>query len=102
MFSITVLRVLKYTICVIVYCDVVNVQLRFNFSDQIIKYILNHEDGGAGARRYLPLTGVRQHTPEPWTGATASTVTCAISHVVSEPFGPAVPHAARLVSRQAV
>ena len=28
--------VLKYTICVIVYCDVVNVQPRFNFSDEII------------------------------------------------------------------
>ena len=28
---------LKYTTCVIVYCDVVNVQPRFNFSDQIIK-----------------------------------------------------------------
>ena len=30
---------LKYKICVIVYCDVVNVQPRFNFSDEII--ILN-------------------------------------------------------------
>ena len=30
-------RVLKYTICVIVYCDGVNVQPRFNFSDEIIK-----------------------------------------------------------------
>ena len=36
-FSITVLRVLKYKICVIVYCDVVNVQPRFNFSDGIIQ-----------------------------------------------------------------
>ena len=35
-FLITVLSVLKYTICVIVYCDVVNVQPRFNFSDKII------------------------------------------------------------------
>ena len=35
-FSITVLWVLKYEICVIVYCDVVNVQPRFNFSDEII------------------------------------------------------------------
>ena len=36
-FSIIVLLVLKYKICVIVYCDVVNVQPRFNFSDEIIK-----------------------------------------------------------------
>ena len=37
-FSITVFLVLKYTIiCVVVYCDVVNVQPRFNFSDEIIK-----------------------------------------------------------------
>ena len=28
---------LKYKICVIVYCDVINVQPRFNFSDEIIK-----------------------------------------------------------------
>ena len=27
----------KNTICVIVYCDVVNVQPRFNFSDEIMK-----------------------------------------------------------------
>ena len=31
--------ILKYTICVIVYCDVVNVQPHFNFSDN--KVILN-------------------------------------------------------------
>ena len=36
-FSITVLRVLKYKICDIGYCDVVNVQPHFNFSDEIIK-----------------------------------------------------------------
>ena len=36
-FSITVLSVLKYTICVVVCCGVVNVQPRFNFSDEIIK-----------------------------------------------------------------
>ena len=35
-FSITVLSVLKYKMCVIVYCDVVNLQPRFNFSDEII------------------------------------------------------------------
>ena len=35
--SVTLLSVLKYTVCVIVYCDVVNVQPRFNFSDAIIK-----------------------------------------------------------------
>ena len=29
--------VLKYAICVIMYCDVVNVQPHFNFSDEIIK-----------------------------------------------------------------
>ena len=29
--------VVKYKICVTVYCDVVNVQPRFNFSDEIIK-----------------------------------------------------------------
>ena len=41
-FSITVLRVLKYKICVTVYCDVVNVQPRFNFFDQILnKVIMN-------------------------------------------------------------
>ena len=34
--SITALWILKYTICVIVYCDVVNVQPHFNFSDEII------------------------------------------------------------------
>ena len=33
----TVLWVLKYTVCVIVYCDVVNVQPCFNFFDEIIK-----------------------------------------------------------------
>ena len=38
-FSINVLWVLQYKICVIVYCDVVNVQPRFNLSDEII--ILN-------------------------------------------------------------
>ena len=36
-FSITVLSVLKYIICVIVYREVVNVHPRFNFSDEIIK-----------------------------------------------------------------
>ena len=36
-FSITVLWVLKYKICVIVYCDVVNVQPHFHFSAEIIK-----------------------------------------------------------------
>ena len=36
-FSITVLWVLKYTICIIAYCDVVNVQPHFNFSNEIIK-----------------------------------------------------------------
>ena len=36
-FSITVPGVLKYKICTIVSCDVVNVQPRFNFSDEIIK-----------------------------------------------------------------
>ena len=36
-FSVTVVWVLKYKICVIVYCDVVNFQPRFNFSDEIIK-----------------------------------------------------------------
>ena len=35
-FSITVLWVFKYTICVTVYCDVVNVQPCFNFSEIII------------------------------------------------------------------
>ena len=34
-FSVTVLWVLKYTICVIEYCDVVNAQPRFNFSNEI-------------------------------------------------------------------
>ena len=29
--------ILKYAICVILYCDVVNVQIRLNFSDEIIK-----------------------------------------------------------------
>ena len=36
-FWLTVLWVSKYIICVIAYCDVVNVQPRFNFSDDIIK-----------------------------------------------------------------
>ena len=36
-FSRTVLWILKYTICVIVYWNVVNVQPCFNFSDEIIK-----------------------------------------------------------------
>ena len=34
--SITVVWLLKYTICVIVYCDVVNVKPCFNFSDEIM------------------------------------------------------------------
>ena len=34
-FSVTVFLVLKYTVLVIVYCGV-NVQPRFNFSDEII------------------------------------------------------------------
>ena len=37
LFSVTVFSVVKYTICVIVYCDVVNVQPCFNFLNEIIK-----------------------------------------------------------------
>ena len=36
-FSITVLRVLKYIKCILVYCVLVNVQPRFISSDEIIK-----------------------------------------------------------------
>ena len=48
--SFCIFNILKYTICVIVYCDVVNVQPRFNLSNEIIKVILNnrvsiHTDG---------------------------------------------------------
>ena len=41
--SFCIFNILKYTICVIVYCDVVNVQPRFNLSEKINKAIMNLE-----------------------------------------------------------